>query len=456
MKLLVVLLNSLIIIFLACDQPISNKKTDYSNLTYAEHIQPIIKKNCIVCHWENGAGPFELITYQDVKKHAKMISKVTQSGYMPPWPADINYSHFLDERILNEEQKKLLKLWVEQGAMLGDTSVFLAEPYLSEQFEPKADITLRLDKPIPIKGNNTDQFLVAKFPFENKKEIYVRYIEFVPDQKKIVHHVNSNLINYDGFIKTNLFGGNPFANAEENSKKQVYETLGIPNDDGSYPSLRTGICSYLPGMQAYEYPNGIGGFIFPKKGMLMADEIHYGPSLIDTEDNSYFKLYLMNEKPKRPVNEITIGTNGIGKINPPLQILPNTISKHKISLTITETISLLNINPHMHLLGKKFVSYVIKPNGDTIKLIKINKWDFRWQYVYTFPKIIKIEKGSILIVEGEFDNTTNNPLNPNYPPKLVSDKEKSMRTTDEMFQLILCYLPYQNGDEKLDLKPYGK
>jgi hypothetical protein len=55
-------------------------------------------------------------------------------------------------------------------------------------------------------------------------------------------------------------------------------------------------------------------------------------------------------------------------------------------------------------------------------------------------------------VFGTFDNTINNPLNPNHPPILVSEREGSMRTSDEMFQFILTYLPYQLGDENIALE----
>ena len=40
---------------------------------------------------------------------------------------------------------------------------------------------------------------------------------------------------------------------------------------------------------------------------------------------------------------------------------------------ITQDISLLTINPHMHLLGKSFLAYAITLNNDTIPLIKIDK-----------------------------------------------------------------------------------
>ena len=107
----------------------------------------------------------------------------------------------------------------------------------------------------------------------------------------------------------------------------------------------------------------------------------------------------------------------------------------------------------MHLLGKSFWSYAIKPDGDTIRIVRIPKWDFRWQYFYTYPKPLIIPKGSVIYVKGEYDNTDKNPNNPFYPPRTVREPTGgNMKTTDEMFQLIMTFLPYEKGDENIDLK----
>ena len=114
----------------------------------------------------------------------------------------------------------------------------------------------------------------------------------------------------------------------------------------------------------------------------------------------------------------------------------------------------------MHLLGKSFKAYAVSSNqNDTIPLIKIDDWNFRWQYFYTFPKMIKIPAGYEIIVEAEFDNTTKNVDNPFNPPRKITEKnwgngKGSMKTTDEMHQFIITYLSYKNGDEKISLVPF--
>ena len=93
---------------------------------------------------------------------------------------------------------------------------------------------------------------------------------------------------------------------------------------------------------------------------------------------------------------------------------------------------------------------------DTIPLIKIDDWNFRWQYFYTFKKMLKIPAGSEIVVEAVYDNTENNPDNPFYPPQEVSERvdfngRGSMKTSNEMLQFIINYLPYEQGDENIDL-----
>ena len=100
------------IITLSCIVTSCGKK----QLTFNDDISTIIHQKCAICHHQNGAGPFELITYQDVKKRIDMIEFVVQNNYMPPWPADPEYRHFSQEKCLNKEDKRNLLKWIKLGA----------------------------------------------------------------------------------------------------------------------------------------------------------------------------------------------------------------------------------------------------------------------------------------------------------------------------------------------------
>ena len=308
-----------------------------------------------------------------------------------------------------------------------------------------------MDEPFPIKGDNTDRFLFMKIPYEIPQDTFIRAIEFIPGNAQAVHHMNGHLVSYDFEKKNNVFEGDRVVDREKVPVEVAYPQLGLLNDDGSYPTLTPLVCSYLPGVVPSIYPRGIGGYTLKRKGAFLLNDLHYGPLPQDTSDQSYFNIFFAEKPPLRPTMEIQLGTLGISDIVPPLVIPPDTIMTFRTRAVIRNDISLLTLNPHMHLLGKYFEAYAVPPQGDTIPLIKIPEWDFRWQYFYTFPKILKIPKGSLIEVVATFDNTVENPNNPFDPPQTVAERNGSMRTTDEMLQFIITYMPYLPGDEEISL-----
>lgn len=421
-------------------------------VTFSEHIAPIIYKNCTTCHRPGSAGSFSLITYRDVAKRAKMIGKVTASGLMPPWPADNTYTHFIDEKILTKTEISLIQQWAEAGAPSGDTTKLQKAPeYYEGSMLGKPDLVIKMPVIFNIKGDNKDNFMLMKIPFELPNDTFVRAIEFVPGNRKLVHHVNGHLLRYEYDKKKNINDGEKIVDTQTNSVKESYDKLRLANDDGTYPLLKQSFINYLPGVTPVMYPDGIGGFVLSRKNAIFLKDIHYGPSPIDTSDQSSFNIFFDKEAPKRPTLELQLGTLGVSEIVPPLAIPPNEIKTFYTRTVAPMDMSILTINPHMHLLGKTFWAYALTPQGDTIPLIRIKKWDFRWQYFYTFKKIVKIPRGSVITAVGVYDNTSNNPNNPFNPPQLVQERSGSMRTTDEMFQFIITYLPYRTGDENVNL-----
>lgn len=426
-------------------------------VTFTEHLAKIVHINCTPCHRPGEAGPFNLITYEDLRRRASTIVEVTQSGFMPPWPANPNYSRFANERFLTDYEKDLFKKWVQDGAEKGDPDKMPAPPTFPEH-NVLGEPDLVLNFPIvDIPAGNEDLFLIMKVPYELEKDTFIRLIEFVPGQRDVVHHMNANLIQFEKDLKSDVFDGLPFIETKDmRSRENMHERLGLLHDDGTYPRLTPMVANYLPGVEYYPYPEGIGGYFMSRKGAFYINDMHYGSSPLAVSDSSRFNIYFSDAPPKRPVQEIILGTLGISEIVPPLIIPPDTVMKFTTEATVSIDISLLTINPHMHLLGKSFKAYAITPQNDTIPLIEIPRWDFRWQYFYTFKNMLKIPAGSRVIAEGVYDNTENNPLNPHSPPEIVAERDGSMKTTDEMFQFIVTFVPYVAGDENISLEESAK
>jgi len=426
-----------------------------TTVTFTEHIAPLLYNNCTICHRPGGSAHFSLVTYEEAKKYASANEYVTRQRIMPPWPADPNYTQFTGQRILSDNDIKLFEKWVKDGTLPGPDNKapkLPTYPIGSEIGSPHMRIPVQ---PYLLPANSLDKFLLVKVPFELPNDTFASVIEFIPGRNNVVHHVNGDMVKYDFYKKKTVFIGEQIMDmaADTATLLQAYQRLGLPNDDGTYPTLQKSVVNYLPGVFGQIYPNGIGGYKLPRKGAFLLNDLHYGfTKNLSILDSSYINIFFTPIPPSRPVKEFQLGTLGVAPVQPDMLIQPNTIKKVYSQYTIPSDISVLTLNPHMHLLGQSFKAYALKPDGDTIRLISIPKWDFNWQYFYTFKKMIKIPAGSTIVAEGIYNNTPQNPNNPFSPPKLITDQNGSMKATDEMFQFIVTYLPYQPGDESISLE----
>ncbi len=432
-----------------------------ATVTFTEHVAPILYSNCTICHRPGGSAHFALVTYDDARKSAVSSAFAVREQIMPPWPADPHYTEFIGQRILSERDKKILQKWAEEGAPEGPKDKLPPLPkYPMGSLVGTPDMSIPV-QPYLLKANSNDQFLLVKVPFEFPSDTFASLIEFMPGNRNVVHHVNGDLVKYEYEKKANVFANLRIVNMEEDTASllHAFQKLGIPNDDGSYPMLRKSVVNYLPGAYGQRYPEGIGGYKLTRKGLFLLNDVHYGfTNKDDVLDSSYINIFFSKGPPKRPVEEFQIGTLssfGTAEVQPDMIILPNTVKPVYCKYLIPEDISVLTVNPHMHLLGKSFKAYALTPAGDTIRLVSIPRWDFNWQYFYTFRKMVKIPKGSTMIAEGIYDNTRQNLNNPFSPPQLVQEIKGSMRARDEMFQFIVTYVPYQEGDENISLETSG-
>jgi len=457
---IIVIIIHIAIFFPSCKQTGGNDDKDLilpEQITFSEHIAPIIYENCTPCHRNNSAGPFSFTNYEEVKAKAKTIVKVTQSRFMPPWPADPNYSSFKEERILSEFEIALIKGWVDTDCLIGDATKIPALPDYPEGSQIGIpDLVLKFPE-IQLEGNNKDHFFLVKIPYDIPEDKYVKIIEFIPGTKKLAHHMNANLIEYMPGKKKNVFDGEKViaTNLAENADK-VQTAMDNKNDDGSYPTLVPLVCNYLPGVSPAKYPAGIGGFRMSKQGAFFINDYHFGPTpkaVIDS--SSILNIFFADAPPKRPTYEILMGSLGVAPVKPALVIPANEVKTFSIDYIVQDAMSVLTVNPHMHLLGKSFIAYAVTSKGDTIPMISIPKWDFRWQFFYTYKKVLVIPAGSTVHVEGTYDNTEKNINNPYFPPQVIidrGDRFDSMKTTNEMLQFIITFMEYQPGDENLSLE----
>ncbi|MBC7422885.1 MAG: cytochrome c [Ferruginibacter sp.] len=416
-------------------------------LNFYKDISPIIQAKCAPCHHSGGGTPFSLITFEDVSKRASFIKEVVQSHYMPPWRADNKYVHFANDRSLSNKEIDLLVKWIDNKAPEGrkivaanTTTAFVSDT----KYGRKPDLVLHMKDSFLVKGDNTERFIIFKIPFELKDSANVEAIEFYSNNKKLIHHANYAI--HDVADTTiDIYKTDAVANLSEDGRAKADQYK-------PYKPIMTYYGGWIPGT-TYEYYPKEFGWVMPKRGVILLT-VHFGPTAVDEESFSSVNLFFKKTPITRPVKVISFGSGGIGEkdIQPIFYIKGNEIKTFTLEVTNPGVdLSVMYVWPHMHYIGKEFKAYIISPTGDTIKLVHIPEWDFRWQEIYRMKNLVKVPKGSIMHIEGTYDNTDQNPANPRHPPRTVFS-EGTMRSTDEMLTLLMVYLPYEDGDEKINIE----
>jgi len=407
-----------------------------ANVNFSEDISPIIYENCTECHRDGEIGAFlPLTNYSQVFNNQNWIASAISipddyrhgDPIMPPWPPDREYSTLVSERFLSDNQIQLFLDWIDDGAEQGDPSLEHPFPEFSEGSaigEP--DIVLSMEESTQIQGNYQDYYRCFIFEFDSNEDIYYSAIEVRPGNNEAVHH---------SVIVAVPPGSADDLDAEDD--QYGYECFG----GFGVTEMTDLLGGYAPGTKPNKWSNGLAQKI--PAGWDLLVQMHYAPVLEDMEDLTEINIFTIeNDLVEREIQSFTM-------IDPFIVIPPHEITE--VYNTIEDVpfdISVVSFFPHSHLLGDSWEVYATTASNDTISFIRINNWDFDWQNYYYPEYMLHVPAGSTIHAKAVYDNTTNNPDNPNNPPQWVFWGDG---TTDEMFFLPILYVPYEEGDESIPL-----
>ncbi|MCY7409035.1 MAG: T9SS type A sorting domain-containing protein [Chitinophagales bacterium] len=406
---------------------------------WSSKVASILYSNCTVCHHDGAIAPFSLMTYDDAVANGINIQIDVNSKKMPPWPADPNYNHYWNERVLSDDDITAINDWVNAGMPSGDLSSAPVPPvYNGGATMLNPDDTIQIPKFTITNDSNVYRSFVIHSNYTETK--YINEFEFIPGDWSIVHHTTFNADTADIAYLKDLADTLP-----------GFDTGGGGNGFISNTSVDVG--AWLPGNGIFKLPSNMGIEIPPGADIIIS--IHYSPGSMGKVDSSklFFKFCSAPDSSRRRVYR-TKWLFLAQLVNGPFIIPANVVKTFNEVTTPGVHKSMLGLTPHSHHVCTSWRVRMVTSPGDTTNLLYIPKWSFYWQYNYMLTKVMEVPFDATLLGEAVFDNTVNNPDNPNNPPKMVKDGGES---GDEMMSCGFVLMDYQTGDENiiLDSAFYG-
>ena len=358
---------------------------------YHGDVERVVQANCLTCHREGGSAPFALDSYAAVKARAPMIQYAVERGIMPPWTAKPGSGPWRNDRTLSAGDRAKLTTWAEKGTPKGDPKRATKAP----KFVPgwtigTPDAVFALPQAVAIPAEGTMPYENVDVPTGLTEEKWVRAIEIVPGDRRVVHHVL-------------VFALRP--------------GQGRRGDGGE--GLGGFFGGYVPGNSAMVYADGIAKRL--PKGTVLRFQIHYTPNGTATTDRTKIGV-IYAPKPEHEVQ--TLGLHNLHFAIPPRT------KDYSVQAEVTTPFDarILSFLPHMHLRGQAARYEVIHPDATREPLLEVPRYDFNWQINYIYREPRTLHAGDRLVYTAWYDNTEGNRANPD-PDKTVHWGEQ---TFDEM------------------------
>ncbi|OUS24239.1 hypothetical protein A9Q99_25230 [Gammaproteobacteria bacterium 45_16_T64] len=411
--------------------PLPKAQSLPKQVTYNQHIRPLINANCLTCHQDGGVAPFSLKSYTQSKPWAGMMAHVTQSRFMPPWKGISAPGHrFRNERRLTDREIALFSQWSKQGAKEGSIENLMPSPASDNSGWRlgKPDVLLTMDEAfeVPANGKDVYRYFVKKDAIP--KDMVIVAVDFKPGDPAVVHHCNF-FLDYDQRARK----------IDAKDPKPGFQVFGngfmdyFGGSSGQFP-----LGAWAPGGEPVKLPEGMG-IPIPAGGDFVI-EIHYHLNGKKTKDQSTVALYLAKKPIQKTVTGLFVGTQDVK-----IPAGEKNYWRH-FYMDVSNDLDLIDIAAHMHYIGKDVKIVATLPDGAKKPLLMIKDWDIRWQNVYVYREPIFIPKGSRIDAWFSFDNSADNPANPFKKPV---EMKWGWASDEEMAEIYLTVYPHSGfwGEE---------
>jgi len=375
-----------------------------AEVTFAKDVAPILQQNCQECHRAGSIGPMSLMNYEEVRPWAQVIKLRVEQQEMPPYHYDtaVGIQQLKDDKRLSAADIETISRWVESGAPEGNPADLPPQASFPDpsafrlaEFFGEPDLIVP-SRPFTVPATGQDMWWEPLVPIGNTTKRYIRAIEVKPsvEGRAVAHHANTTLYTYD-----------------ENGVLQPGE--------GRFTE-------YALGKLGEIVPEGAGRELPPNSSIRWS--IHYYPSGEVVENEVTELAFWLHPEGYVPEYEQTLAQYSLQS---DIDILPHSTAMTQGFHSWDHPVRIDSFQPHGHLrLVGKSLEIFHPSTGKREMVSMISNWNPGWHLSHMYEEDVAplVPTGSVMILTAWYDNTENNPFNPD-PDQFVN---YGSRTGDEM------------------------
>ena len=346
--------------------------------TYHGEIRALIEANCVGCHQDGGIGPFRLDDPDTVKALAGSIVGEVETRRMPPWGMEPDCREVTGSARLSDEQVAAFVAWRDNGFPEGDPADYKApkpseirRTRTAEEILGAPDISLEPAEPYTPDAQRPDDYRCIVMPHTFDRDTFVYATDVIPDKLDVVHHVIVFVV-----PEADVPAVEEFDAADPGPGYNCFSDTGIEGADA--------IGGWVPGSQAGSASSEVA--IRVSRGSRVVVQMHYNIAGRDPADipgdATSVALWTL---PEGQYPSYLLTSLWVPNVN--LDIPAGEAqSLHSATMRFPVDGLAVAVSPHMHLLGKTINTDLIRPNGNTECLTRVDDWDFDWQRNYEFAE----------------------------------------------------------------------
>ncbi len=366
--------------------------------TFYKDVLPILQQHCQACHRPREIAPLPFVTYKETKDWADQIRDAVRSKKMPPWFADACCGHFMNNPSLTEEEIATLTAWANAKAPEGNPQDAPPAPHWTDGWNiAPPDLVLAMPKPVTIPAHGDIEYTYEIVPTDFSEDKWIQMSEIRPSTRSHVHHAVVYIRPPDSSWLRGAPIGKPFTASSLGDEHLRHDAHSTTSDM---------LLVYAPGSSPDRWPDGMAKFVPAHSDLVF--QMHYTANGKAAADQTSVGMVFAKTKPQQRVVTLQLAND-----HSAIPIPPNTDDyRVEVHGTIPNDAVLLSFFPHMHLRGKKFEYDIVHADKTVEPLLKVN-YDFYWQLSYRLAEPRPLKAGTDLRAVAWYDNSRNNPHNPN-------------------------------------------